>query len=59
MEIVSLSLPSNLFYIQSLRSGLLSVLAADASLRQQAPEYFSAYFWKCFARERSVAAVFV
>lgn len=38
MEIVSLSLPSNLFYTQSLRSGLLSILAADASLRRQAPK---------------------
>ena len=44
MEIVLLSLPSNLFYRQSLRSGLLSVLAADASLRRQAPEYFSCFF---------------
>ena len=44
MEIVLLSLPSNLFYRQSLRSGLLSVLAADASLRRQAPEYFSGFF---------------
>ena len=58
MEIVLLSLPSNLFYRQSLRSGLLSVLAADASLRRQAPEYFSGFFSKCFSQERSVAAVF-
>ena len=48
MEIVSLSLPSNLFYTQSLRSGLLSVLAADASLRRQAPEYFSVFFLEVF-----------
>ena len=46
MEIVLLSLPSNLFYRQSLRSGLLSVLAADASLRQQAPEYVSCFFFR-------------
>ena len=58
MEIVLLSLPSNLFYRQSLRSGLLSVLAADASLRRQAPEYVSGFFSKCFSQERSVAAVF-
>ena len=45
MEIVPLSLPSNrLFYTQSLHSGLLSVLAADASLRRQAPEYVSGLF---------------
>ena len=44
MEIVPLSLASNLFYTQSLRSGLLSVLAADASLRRQAPEYVSGLF---------------
>ena len=48
MEIVLLSLPSNLFYRQSLRSGLLSVLAADASLRRQAPEYFSGFFFEVF-----------
>ena len=59
MEIVLLSLPSNLFYRQSLRSGLLSVLAADASLRRQAPEFFSCFFWKCFSQELSVAAAAV
>jgi hypothetical protein len=45
IEIVLLSLLCNLFfYRQSLRSGLLSVLAADASLRRQAPEYFLGFF---------------